>query len=201
MKKIAAGAVVIAMALLAGCGGPKVKEGEGGTPGFRLVEMEGGYIDQEGDPKKDTIDRLTPWVEIDKETGMAGNMGFTLWRVTNDREVLRQHTVRWLTTAPGSELQIYVGDESVTMRATEGGKRWHKNIQDSGGYGYTIYYEQVKFEADAADMGTIAAGKISKIMARGTKGAVIWPRNGKNILPDYSSKVSDFYNKEIAPHL
>jgi len=187
---------------LAGCGGQGgIKEKEGMTTGFRLLEMEGGYIDEAAATPDAQITRLTPWVELDRKTGMAGNMGFTLLRVVNDREVLTQHTVRWLTVTPGNEMGITAGGRRVTLHAMGDGKRWHKTKIDSGGYSSTTYFEEVRYEIDAADMSQVASAPITRIEAQGSKGGAAWPRFGKSMLPDYSTKVGAFYREQIAPRL
>lgn len=196
--------VTVLLLGIAACGGPQrlaVEEKEASTEGFRLVEMAGGYIDETALTADAPISHLTPWVELDAKSGMAGNMGFTLQRVINDREAQMQHAVRWMGVNAGDELRITVAGKGVVLRAMAEGKRWHKNHEDSGGYRYTTYFEQVRYEIDAADMALFSRGPITRVMAQGGKGGVVWPRSGKNILPELSTSVATFYREQIAPRL
>lgn len=194
-----------AVLLLAGCGGPAVKqdmnvqESEGSTPGFRSLTMSAGWIDEAGRGEKPEISQLNPWVEIDRKSGMAGLMGVTLQRVVGDPEIFRTHAPRYLAVGVNDELHITVGDSVVVLRAMEESKRWHKNRQDSGGFRTTTYFEEARYQASAEDMELLAKGPISRISASGKKGGTYWPRQDRKLLPDYQGKFAEFHKTQIAP--
>lgn len=195
-----------ALLLLAGCGGPAVvkmavQESDGSTPGTRLVAMPDSFIDEAGRGEDPEVSRLTPWVEIDHASGMTGLMGLTLKRVVGDAEIFRTHTPRYLEVAPNNELRIKVADSVVVLRAMEGGKRWHVNKQDPGGFRTTTYFEEVRYQASADDMELLAKGPITHISASGKKGGASWPRQDRKLLPNYQPRLSEFHKTQIAPAL
>jgi len=194
---------VLIVLLLAGCGAPKmaVKESPSSVKGFRLVEMDGGYIDQISNNPEAPLSRMNPWVELDEKSNMAGNMGVTLLRVVSDREIFRTHAVGWLNVERGSELRVTANGKTVTLYAMTDGKRWHHNKTDSAGYSSTTYYEQIRYQGSPGAMAQMASGPITHIVAVGSKGGGVWPRNGKTILPEFSSSVAEFYQQQIAPNI
>ncbi len=192
-----------AVLLLAGCAGTPpvaVKEGEGSTAKSRQVMMTAGFIDEAGRGENPEITQLNPWIEIDRQSGIAGYVGVTLTRIVADSEVFLTHAPRWLEVRKGDELRITAGGRTVVLRAMEEGKRWHKNRQDSG-FRNTTYFERVRYQASLAGMEALAKGPITRISASGKKAGASWPRQDRKILPEYQSKFTAFYNEQIAPAL
>lgn len=200
MKKWLTG---IAILLLAGCGGPagNIKESDGASAGTRMVMMTGGYIDEAGKGENPDLSQLNPWIEIDRQSGIAGYMGLSLKRVVGDPEIFRTHAPRYLGVEVGDELRVTVGATTVVMQAVEVSKRWHKNQQDAGGFRTTTYFEEARFQAGASDMELLAKGPITRISVSGKKGGTVWPRQDRKLLPGYQSQVSAFYKEQIAPAL
>lgn len=200
MKKWLAAMAVL---FLAGCGGPaeNVKDLDGSTPGTRLVKMSGGFIDEAGRGENPEVSQLNAWVEIDRKSGIAGYMGVTLYRVVSDPEIFRDHAPRYLGVAANDELRIRVGSGTVVLHAMEEGKRWHKNKVDVGGFRTTTYFEEVRYQASAADLELLAKGPIIGISASGKKGGTAWPRRDRKLLPEYQTHISEFYRSQIVPAL
>lgn len=194
---------VLMVLVVAGCAAPapeKAPEPDHPATGVRLLEMQGGYIDQLGVGAEPAVSRLVPWVNVANDSNMAGVMGITLTRVVSDSEIFATRTLRWLAVGPHDELTVTVNGQRVVLHALEEGKRWHRNNQ-SGGYSFTTYYEQVRYGASAADMARLTSGAITRVEARGTKGATLWPRSGKQMLPEFSTQVAAFYREQIAPRM
>lgn len=189
----------IAVLLLAGCGGPADNVKEVDVSGTRLVMMSSGFIDEAGKGDDPEVSQLNPWIEIDRKTEVAGYMGVTLKRVVGDAEIFRTHAPRYLEVRANDELRITVGSAVVVLQAMDVSKRWHKNKQDAGGYKTTTYFEEVRYQGSASDMELLAKGPITRISASGKKGGTSWPRQERKILPDYQTKFTEFYKKQIAP--
>ncbi len=169
--------------------------------GPRVVSMRGNSIDFSDPLGIVKTSEFNGFAATNRGSGKIEFVGFFYLRSVDSTEVAFSSLAKWLSVRQGDEAVFLADGERIILRATGRGKIDHLTTGGGGQGVSTRYFEDVTYQASAADFRKIAYAKSLEFKINGSNGSAVYPSGGRPILQSFQENIRKFYESEIAPKL